>query len=441
MPQHNIDDDDILGPLAKPVSEFAPPPPRRPERPASTPVSEIPTISADDEVLDRPLAELVDMGFPVEDAREALASTQSGTDVQAAVGWLLNRAHAEAQRKAEAKRTRGARQENDMRDSREPSADRGPRRPREAGTPTCHPSRSQTPSHEKSQPEKDPAQMAAEFGNTLFKSANSLWKTSTKRVQQAVQEFNAPADASQPRWMRNETLSYEEKKVHVSEKSGKARNTVPAVTDEALMLESRPPPSSVKSNRSSPVPSQSGSQRVQDRSRSPALFPAQAASRFPGSELNGMHGKSRDNSASRLGRLTADEEASQAYISPARRRKAAAPQAVSESQPNLLEPSTFSEPKRPASTSRLDKQPPARQSTPLQVRSKAPPRSIPPIQPSAVQASTQHRLKGSEAFKRGDYSAAHVSYSNALSMIPDSHPIAIVLLTNRALTALKIGEP
>jgi len=33
----------------------------------------------------------VDMGFPADKARQALESTSSGTDVQAAVGWLLNR--------------------------------------------------------------------------------------------------------------------------------------------------------------------------------------------------------------------------------------------------------------------------------------------------------------------------------------------------------------
>jgi hypothetical protein len=50
--------------------------------------------------------------------------------------------------------------------------------------------------------EKDPAQLAAEFGNNFLKAAELLWKTGTKRVQKAVQELNLDSDSSQPRWMR-----------------------------------------------------------------------------------------------------------------------------------------------------------------------------------------------------------------------------------------------
>ena len=68
-------------------------------------------------------------------------------------------------------------------------------------------------------------------------------------------------------------------------------------------------------------------------------------------------------------------------------------------------------------------------------------REIPAISPVALQTSTQHRLQGTAHFKRGDYAAAHSSYSSSLSAVPPTHPLAVVLLTNRALTALKTGEP
>ncbi|KKF94299.1 UBA domain-containing protein 7 [Ceratocystis platani] len=49
---------------------------------------------------------------------------------------------------------------------------------------------------------------------------------------------------------------------------------------------------------------------------------------------------------------------------------------------------------------------------------------------------------GSSAhFKRGDYASAHEAYSISLSFLPSTHPLTIVLLTNRALTSLKNGEP
>jgi tetratricopeptide (TPR) repeat protein len=56
-------------------------------------------------------------------------------------------------------------------------------------------------------------------------------------------------------------------------------------------------------------------------------------------------------------------------------------------------------------------------------------------------SSHQHRQKGTEAYKLGDYAAAHEAFVAALSNLPDKHPICIILLSNRAMTALKIGEP
>lgn len=51
------------------------------------------------------------------------------------------------------------------------------------------------------------------------------------------------------------------------------------------------------------------------------------------------------------------------------------------------------------------------------------------------------RQKGSDAFKRGDYSAAHIAYSSALSPLPDTHPVTIIVLCNRAVTNIKVGDP
>jgi len=70
-----------------------------------------------------------------------------------------------------------------------------------------------------------------------------------------------------------------------------------------------------------------------------------------------------------------------------------------------------------------------------------PPRQIPVLSPTALSTSTTHRNAGTEAFKRGDYAAAHTGYSAALAPLPATHPLAIVLLCNRALTNIKIGDP
>lgn len=56
-------------------------------------------------------------------------------------------------------------------------------------------------------------------------------------------------------------------------------------------------------------------------------------------------------------------------------------------------------------------------------------------------SSHQQREAGNEAYKRGDYAAAHDAFSKALSFLPNGHPLTILVLSNRAMTALKIGEP
>lgn len=58
-----------------------------------------------------------------------------------------------------------------------------------------------------------------------------------------------------------------------------------------------------------------------------------------------------------------------------------------------------------------------------------------------LKACHSHREKGNEYFKRGDYSSAHSAYATSISHLPPTHPLVVVLLTNRALSALKIGEP
>ncbi|KAL1957056.1 hypothetical protein VTO42DRAFT_6433 [Malbranchea cinnamomea] len=452
--QQSFDDDDILGPLAKPVSEFTR---QDPESPPQTAREEETASVKVDATLDKPLAELVDMGFSIEDAREALASTESGTDVQTAVGWLLNKAHEESRRKAQAKDRQRSQRSGNMEGYCESSADCRPERIKESGTPAWmrvadyrSASRSETPSHGRGRVEKDPAQLAAEFGSNLFKSANSLWKSGTRRMQQVVQEFNSPADPSQPRWMRHaitaETVTHQERKTGVQQEPSSDKRSPSQsedlITDEALMLESQRPPHH-KSNRHSPVARPIPQRPAQQVTRSPAMLRTQQPPRPQNAPQSGQDTNLMDPSRSRLTRLNAEEDAAQAYVSPARRRRAVPSSTMSESEPNLLEPSTVPpQPKRPPTTSPVGRQQSTRQSSaPLQLRPKPRPRSIPPIQPSSLQACTQHRQKGSDAFRRGDYSAAHSSYSTALSLIPDTHPIAIVLLTNRALTSLKIGEP
>ncbi|KAF2179794.1 hypothetical protein K469DRAFT_640557 [Zopfia rhizophila CBS 207.26] len=462
------DDDDILGLLGKPVAEF--------QKKQSSPVNEehlsnrqrdsSPDASpVETDPRDKAVAELVDMGFPADKSAIALAQTESGMDIQAAVGWLLNQAHAEAKQKTQ--KTQGGKESRGRH-----SLEETDKLPRQGNTrPTARDlsaggsvpawmkgddSRSRSGQRRHDNPsagqEKDVSQYASDLGSSLFKSANSLWKSGQKKVQKAVAEFHQEGDQNVPKWMRNAQEVGTDREV--LPKSSRGRNgtptdSTPGATDEALMLEpsSRP----IKPPRPSNGHQSSDPHVVQQRREQDEVhngFPNRMSSQSPSLRQQPQHLDKRPTG--KLTRQDVEEQSAQAYVSPARRKKATRqpqPQVdlFSSEKPN---PSPFA----------------SRQSTPSQSNSaffqnvstaksrsptitppvpkpKPPPRQIPPASSSALTSSASHRQKGSEAFKRGDYSAAHTAYTAALAPLPQMHPITIIVLCNRAVTNIKVGDP
>ncbi|KAL8812996.1 MAG: hypothetical protein Q9223_007156 [Gallowayella weberi] len=450
-------DDDFLGLLGRPISDFsprkepiAPAPEKPPRRPSATPIGQA-------------LAELVDMGFPAEKSRQALATTNSGVDVQAAVGWLLDEAHQQSRSQSQA--GGGG---NDLSQARQghPSPPRQWNLSGEDGQPAWMRDASQSRAHQHRKSsrspvngEKDPSKMAAEMGNNLFKTANSIWKTGTKKVIEVVSEFNSDSDSSQPRWMREPTLNErrpgnksqtdQEKVVNGHEAPTRPQRPRPApasdVTDEALMLESadaRPPPR--RADRPKPETNPKASfGEVSHRQPSPSsLHTYQQEPPEPKSlQPQGLRG-SRD-ARGRLSKQAIEEQTAEAYISPARRKKSAPKPPAPE--PDLLFgtseiPSTAAFPPRSSKPSPVSPLPQTAKD-PLPQRPQALKRNIPPISPSALGSSHTSRQAGTLAFRRGDYAEAATHYSSALAPLPPTHPLSIPLLTNRALSHLKTGDP
>ena len=453
--QDGSNNDDLLGSLGNPAAAAK----HKPEPVQQPP----PRQSKDADPRDRAVAELVDMGFSAEKSQQALQATGAGADVQAAVGWLLNQAHQEARDRSLGRdvNMNGHSPVGHRRSNSRTQADQQQRQDQQADDPDLSRSRQQSSS---ASFDKDPAQLAAELGNNFLKTANSFWRQSTKKVQQAVQEFNSDSEASQPKWMRDpdRMAKAEARPQQRGEESGTARRRRRSsaaqakeqqlVTDEVLMLESQrptPPPRPVQRSRAE---ARLDSSADNSRDHSPALpsrlreahSPQPAFVRQPQSPRPAPQQRIPSSRAA-LNRQAVEEQAAQAYVSSARRRKppAQAPEAVSEL--DLLEGSMKAPPPQPASSNPA--QPiPSPKPTSLTVRPSAPKRTIPSVSALSLKASHSHREKGNEHYKRGDFSSAHQAYSTSLSHLPTSHlptshPITIVLLTNRALTALKIGEP
>ncbi|KAL6879065.1 ubiquitin associated protein [Trichoderma novae-zelandiae] len=436
----SADDFDFLGDLARPADEVRREQQARQEAFRSEPgkpIEDDSSSSDDDEPLerniervprvnkdpfDKAVAQLVDYGFTPEQARRGLVESGTGFNAQAAANWLLDEAHRNSKETSQSRSSQGR------------------------GSPAAGSQSQRSDSRSPARGETDFAKTAAAMGNTLFKSANTLWKTGQKKMQQAVAELQQEADASQPKWMRDAQLARAQPTSQRAEAN---------VTDEALMLEAggRPQParSSSSSSHRHPVDPRVAPQISRTSSPARSSGPPSRNSPAPRWQQQTAPPPMIPDARSRLSRLTADDDDSfSSYVSASRRKKASPapePSKKAEPEPDLLFGSQPSASQRAPSRSQMPT--PAAPSRPQQKPAPAPPRKvtprpsrqIPPISPEALQASTAHRLQGTTHFKRGDYAAAHSSYSSSLSSVPSTHPLMIVLLTNRALTALKTGEP
>ena len=428
-------EDDILGDLAMPVSEVEE---RKRVETRRTPHSK-PRLGGT--AHDEALAELVDMGFSPERGQYALSQTGSGQDVQAAVGVLLNEAHSASNDKSTG---RSSRQRQDSR-SRQPRRKSTAANHEASDTPPWlnGPKRSQsrnkanTPNGE----EKEFAQYATDIGSSVWKSANSLWKTGQKRVAKAVSDLQQEGDPSQPRWLRD--AQPEQAGPDSSQASARARAS--DVTNEAMMLDSNDMKSSTKQpqqRRPSDPRTRSSPATRRDSRSSGAPSPATR----PHSRPQSARAEPTSRPAQKLSRQAVEEQTAQAYISPARRKKqqqvSQPPETGPRSEPqetlDIFSSEPIAEKPKPARPPNIPQK-----SSPLPSRPRtkaAPPRRAPPIPESTLRISHQHRKAGTDAFKRGDYVTAHSNYSTALNGLPPPHPITIIIRSNRAITSIKSGD-
>ncbi|KAK1833283.1 hypothetical protein QBC39DRAFT_401645 [Podospora conica] len=443
------DDDDFLGDLGKPVEEVkkkqpAPPAVSRTPEPGkpiedSSSDSEPETRAPSNDPFDKAVAQLVDYGFTPENARRGLTESGRGLDVQAAVNWLLDDAHRQAKEKAKGGQPQKEQPGGSGERASSQSRNGGPSWMREAEAGRSRNDGSPAPA------DADFTKTAAAVGSSLLKTANSFWKQGQKKVQKAVSEFQQEGgggDPNQPKWMRS-----------AQQERGGDEKRRPETTDEAMMLEAGMRPGR-KPGMAGPDSRASSAAVSRDQSPAlPGMRPGQ------GSAAPKWQQDSRSSSLdprSRLNKLAVEEQTSQAYVSPARRKKTTPQPEVkpqAEPEPDLLFGSTEPPRAQPARHPRPSQPSPApgpssRQSpaarpaqAPRPPPTPRPQRQIPPISAIALQSSTKNRLEGTAHFKRGDYAAAHASYSSSLTAVPPTHPLTILLLCNRALTALKTGEP
>ncbi|KAL1704477.1 hypothetical protein EV121DRAFT_259565 [Schizophyllum commune] len=351
------DEEDILGDLARPVDQVAKPRPRAESQdPSPPPRSRTQTASPPPHVL----GQLIEMGFSITQARTALAATDTGTDVQAALEILF---------------ANGAAGGSDSRPrSREDHEDAPPPRlPRRR--PDAPPRRDSSPSRRGDGILGDQASVyiaqASEVGSTLLKNASAFWKQGKQNLQKAYEEKIAQLNAG--------------------EEGSRSR------PDSRQRGSGRPKWMEQAAAEGAEEPAPSSSFRDDDAHPVPPRRPQQA------------NGKAR----------AAEAPAEVDLFGPA--PTPAAPE----------EPKFYQSPyRRNAPSSRSAPKPPPPSAT----------RTLIPASASAVQTSTQHKTRGNEAVKLGQYGDAEGHYSAAISCLPEGHILLIPLYNNRALARLKTGE-
>ncbi|TFK94867.1 hypothetical protein K466DRAFT_535010 [Polyporus arcularius HHB13444] len=393
------DEDDILGDLGKPVEHLAA---KRSTR--NTPSPQPPQLAQHSRAVSPPphvLGQIVEMGFSIQQARVALAATDTGLDVQAALEMLLSNGAGESSPVPEDRRQR--------RPQREPGHERYYGSDEEDLPPLARASpQSQArsarerPGRDDTPPTGDTARnlqgqadeiitQASKIGLSMFNRANALFKEGKERAMRAYEERAAAAAAAGGPSRQNTGDS--------ARRNGRPKWMQDAPEDEHV-----PSPTlngdGFRDHDEDDVPHPS--------ERPQAKQPPRAQEPPPSSET--------PVSRMKVGNLFSDDQPA-AYVSPFRRKTPAR-------TPNSVAPSPAPKPAPPRVPSPV----------PLTQRQAV---SAPQ---SAIAASAQKKAAGTEKFKLGQYGEAETLYSAAITALPDKHLLLVPLYNNRALTRLKNGD-
>ena len=324
------------------------------------------------------------MGFSPAQARAALASTESGLDVQAALETLLSQTSTPTPNIVEPTASGGSRRERNRFQDHDGWGDEEhtPRPPPPRPHHRSRPSQERPPSSSESNYQQHADKIinqASEIGSQLFYRANAFWKEGKSKVQKAYEERAATRTGTtgqsqgerqggRPRWMQEDPDQDQPNRYN-------ERTQTNFRDDES----DTPPPQPEPPTRVKMRPQAKPSPR--DQPKTADLF---------------------------------GEDAFTAYVSPFRRgngSNAAAPP-----------PSSQTGPLRTPSPVRLSE------------------RQVVSASPSAISVSARHKASGTEMFKLGRFAEAETAYTSAISQLPESHLLLVPLLNNRALSRMRTGN-
>ncbi|KAG0208161.1 hypothetical protein BGX28_000776 [Mortierella sp. GBA30] len=347
---------------------------------------------------DGDIAQIVAMGFSAERAKLALAMTQSGRDIEAAIEYLVQNDEAEEQlpsrrrtpvNAARGERTREERQS--YRDDSDPPLE--DRRRRNQGQTQ---DRSQGQQQELSraqqlQQHKDKlVGTASVFGMSVLSKANEIYKQGREKVQAVMEDMTAEEPRSNNAARRHEWIEDEYKPGRGGYKDSDSEDEVYKGRRQTQRQEQR----------------QQQQQQPQRSTR-----PRQEKETFEDTYVS----SSRRGGASAKSQSLFSTEDTKAP--PRSNLSTAATKMPSTSSPQ-----------------------PVRSPSPLPSKPARPPRVLVQASSQQLQESNLYKEKGNEVFKLGQFAQAAEFYARASQSLPTGHIHLVLIHNNRAAALLKVGE-
>lgn len=349
------------------------------------------------------IAELVDMGFSVEQAKRGLSNTDTGLDVRQAIDFLMLEAHSKA-----------------------------------TGKPVERPHSQSSRSNNQS---PDISKLAQDFSTQFISKGLSIFNQGKKNLAKAIEQYSGHnSDDGSPAWMRDqdkykqrEAQEWDEDAQYINvAASVKATKHAQKLTDEARALESHEREDYSSNSKEEPP-------RHRERAQ-------KHASQFNDEPFHDDDDDDDDEDI--VPRKTAPPAPAPRKV-PRSAMAVSAPPSIPSSPAPMSRAQQFKTMQADNDMPMRRRQPPKSKSKPQPTREfkssipdrpKVPTRPVVSVSKLNLDMYSTSRASGTEAFKRGDFSEAATHYTQALQAIPSPHLLRTIVLSNRATCYMKLGD-
>ncbi|KAG0027486.1 hypothetical protein BGZ81_005528 [Podila clonocystis] len=394
----------FVGKQPSPNASSKPSPPV--SKPAAKPPRSHATKASTDE--DARIAQIVSMGFSTERAKLALAMTENGRDIEAAVEYLVQNDEAEDQRRQPREPSANRRREADSERSKASRHDEDDDPPL-----TNYRRRNQaqelTRAQQLQQQKDKLVGSASIFGMSVLFKANDLYKQGREKVQAVMEDMTAEepratsSAARRHEWIDDAPRGSEYKDSDSEDEVYKGRRQdLGRFNQQSTRGSQRDDHQPIQSTSRYDVSSQ------RDRKEKESFENTYVSSSRRGYSSTGTNIPSRNQQPL----FTMDD-------SPA----------TSKSGSSLRQSS---------SKSAYERQ--SRAPSPLPSKPARPPRALVQASSQQLAESNHFKEKGNEVFKLGQFGQAAEFYLRAGQMLPRGHLLLVVAQNNRAAALLKVGE-